>query len=257
MVDARAATGRARVRLARPGRVAPGRARHRRRPGTPTAAPPGWLIAEHPDILPVDREGRVFPFGHRRHYCPNNATYHQESRRIVGALAERYGADERVVAWQIDNEFGERCYCPRCEVAFREWLEERYVSVDRLNASWGTAFWSQTYGSWDHVNVPPAGDVPLPEGFMRASPPAHALDYFRFVSDSFARYQRLRLRRDPSPLGPSDHAQPEGLRVKKLGSYQKLAADLDFLAWDDLPAPPASRAAAGSSPRSTAMRFVG
>ena len=133
--------------------------------GTPTAAPPGWLIAEHPDILPVDHEGRVFPFGHRRHYCPNNPTYHQESRRIVAALAERYGADERIVAWQIDNEFGERCYCPRCEVAFREWLEERYGSLDRLNTSWGTAFWSQTYSSWDHINVPPAGDVPLPEGF--------------------------------------------------------------------------------------------
>ena len=104
--------------------------------GTPTAAPPGWLIAEHPDILPVDHVGRVFPFGHRRHYCPNNPTYHQESRRIVAALAERYGADERVVALQIDNEFGERCYCPRCEVAFREWLEERKVTrVGGLAAS--------------------------------------------------------------------------------------------------------------------------
>ena len=183
--------------------------------GTPTAAPPGWLIAEHPDILPVDHEGRVFPFGHRRHYCPNNATYHQESRRIVAALAERYGADERVVAWQIDNEFGERCYCPRCEVAFREWLEERYGSLERLNASWGTAFWSQTYGSWDHVRVPPAGDVPLPEGFLRASPsPAHALDYRPLRLGQLRSLSAAADRRDPSPLGPSDHAQPEGLRVQ-------------------------------------------
>jgi beta-galactosidase len=203
--------------------------------GTPTAAPPGWLIAEHPDILPVDREGRVFPFGHRRHYCPNNATYHQESRRIVAALAERYGTDERVVAWQIDNEFGERCYCPRCAVAFREWLEERYESLDRLNASWGTAFWSQTYTSWDHINVPPVDDVPLPEGFMRASPsPGHALDYFRFVSDSFVRYQRLQIdeirRRSDLPITHN----LRGFGFKEL-DYQKLAADLDFLAWDNYP----------------------
>jgi beta-galactosidase len=35
--------------------------------GTPTAAPPAWLIEAHPEILPVRAEGRV-RFGHRRHY---------------------------------------------------------------------------------------------------------------------------------------------------------------------------------------------
>ncbi len=203
--------------------------------GTPTAAPPGWLIAEHPDILPVDREGRVFPFGHRRHYCANNATYREETRRIVGALAERYGADERIVAWQIDNEFGECCYCPRCEAAFREWLEERYGSLEQLNASWGTSFWSQTYRSWDHIPLPAVGDVPLPEGFMRASPsPGHALDYRRFASDSFVHYQRLQIDeiRRHSKL-PITHNM-RSFRFKEL-DYQKLAQDLDFLAWDNYP----------------------
>jgi beta-galactosidase len=203
--------------------------------GTPTAAPPGWLIAEHPDILPVDREGRVFPFGHRRHYCPNNATYRNETRRIVGALAERYGADERIGAWQIDNEFGERCYCPRCEAAFRVWLEKRYGSLEQLNASWGTSFWSQTYRSWDHIPLPAAGDVPLPEGFMRASPsPGHALDYGRFASDSWVDYQRLQIdeirRHSDRPITHNMRS----FRFKEL-DYQKLAQDLDFLAWDNYP----------------------
>jgi beta-galactosidase len=203
--------------------------------GTPTAAPPAWLIAEHPDILPVDREGRVFPFGHRRHYCPNNATYREETRRIVAALAEQFGADERVSAWQIDNEFGERCYCPRCEAAFRGWLEERYGSLEQLNASWGTSFWSQTYGSWDHIPLPAAGDVPLPEGFMRASPsPGHALDHHRFASDSFVSYQRLQI---VEIRGYSDRPITHNMRsfrFKEL-DYQKLAHDLDFLAWDNYP----------------------
>jgi beta-galactosidase len=203
--------------------------------GTPTAAPPGWLIAEHPDILPVDHEGRVFPFGHRRHYCPNNPAYHEESRRIVAALAEHYTADERIVAWQIDNEFGERCYCARCAAAFREWLEERYGSLERLNASWGTAFWSQSYSSWDHIDLPPIGNVPLPDGFLRASPsPGHALDYFRFASDSFVHYQRLQIdeirRRSAVPITHN----LRGFGFKEL-DYQKLAVDLDFLAWDNYP----------------------
>jgi beta-galactosidase len=203
--------------------------------GTPTAAPPGWLSAEHPDILRVDGDGRVFPFGHRRQYCPNNPTYHQESRRVVAALAERYGEDERVVAWQIDNEFGERCYCARCAAAFRHWLEERYGSLERLNASWGTAFWSHTYRSWDHIPLPVSGDVPLPEGFMQASPsPAHALDYRRFASDSFVRYQRLQIeeirRHSDAPITHNMRS----FRFKEL-DYEKLAQDLDFLAWDNYP----------------------
>jgi len=37
--------------------------------GTPTATPPKWLIDRYPDILPVDREGRIRQFGSRRHYC--------------------------------------------------------------------------------------------------------------------------------------------------------------------------------------------
>ena len=203
--------------------------------GTPTAAPPGWLSVEHPDILRIDGQGRVFPFGHRRQYCPNNTTYHQETRRVVAALADRYGEDERVGAWQIDNEFGERCYCPRCEAAFRLWLEERYGSLERLNESWGTAFWSHTYRSWDHVPLPSAGDVPLPDGFMQASPsPAHALDYRRFASESFVRYQRLQIeeirRHSDAPITHNMRS----FRFKEL-DFQRLARDVDFLAWDNYP----------------------
>ncbi|MGC9219520.1 MAG: beta-galactosidase, partial [Athalassotoga sp.] len=40
--------------------------------GTPTAAPPKWLIDKYPDILPVDVNGLTMGFGSRRHYCPNN-----------------------------------------------------------------------------------------------------------------------------------------------------------------------------------------
>ncbi len=49
---------------------------------TPTAAPPAWLISAHPDILPVDEEGRRRRFGSRRHYCPNNKKYHKSSFSI-------------------------------------------------------------------------------------------------------------------------------------------------------------------------------
>src|SRR5687768_14841507 len=37
---------------------------------TPTASPPVWLVEQHPDVLPVDANGRPARFGGRRHYSP-------------------------------------------------------------------------------------------------------------------------------------------------------------------------------------------
>lgn len=68
--------------------------------GTPTATPPPWLTTAHSEVLPRDRHRRVRHAGSRRHYCPNSPTYRDYTRRIVTALAERYGHDERVIGWQ-------------------------------------------------------------------------------------------------------------------------------------------------------------
>ena len=35
---------------------------------TPDAVPPAWLIAQHPDILPVMADGSTFGFGSRQHF---------------------------------------------------------------------------------------------------------------------------------------------------------------------------------------------
>ncbi len=72
--------------------------------GTPTATPPRWMVDRHPDMLGVGAGGEVRGFGSRRHYCFSHAGYREECRRIARLLAERYGADPRVVAWQTDNE---------------------------------------------------------------------------------------------------------------------------------------------------------
>src|SRR5216683_1259517 len=45
--------------------------------GTPTAAPPMWLVREHPDILPVAADRHRVGFGTRRHYCPNAPALHE------------------------------------------------------------------------------------------------------------------------------------------------------------------------------------
>ena len=45
-------------------------------------------------------------------------------------MAEHYAKHEAVIGWQIDNEFGDRCYCPVCIQAFQGWLSKKYKSLD-------------------------------------------------------------------------------------------------------------------------------
>jgi beta-galactosidase len=151
---------------------------------TPTASPPPWLCRAHPDILPVDEQGRRRRPGSRRHYCPNNVTYRQYSERIVTELASRFGEHPAVIGWQIDNEFGchytDKCYCESCASAFRRWLQARYGTIDALNEAWGTIFWGQIYNDWSEID-PPNLTVAGPN-------PGHQLDYTRFSSGSYIDY---------------------------------------------------------------------
>jgi len=122
--------------------------------GTPTAAPPAWIIEDDPTILPVDERGFRMAFGGRRHYCPNNPNYQEHTYRIVEAMGEHFKNNPSVIGWQLDNEFSGRCYCNYCRQAFQKWLKDKYDTLDNLNKEWGTIFWSQTYGKWEEIPVP-------------------------------------------------------------------------------------------------------
>ena len=109
--------------------------------GTPTATPPRWMMDKHPDMLAVDKEGRPRKFGSRRHYCFSHDAYREESVRITQKIAERYGSNPYIKAWQTDNEYG--ChdtiisYSQAAASAFRIWLKDKYKTVNMLNALWG------------------------------------------------------------------------------------------------------------------------
>jgi beta-galactosidase len=195
--------------------------------GTPTAAPPAWLVEASPEILPVRPEGRV-RFGHRRHYCPNQPSFHAATESIVSVLAERFGRDQRVIGWQIDNELGGRCLCDTCAAVFQGWLRERYGSLEALNEAWGTAFWSQTYDSWTQI--------PLPDLPPRVPNPGLALDYRRFVSDSYVAYQALQvgILRDRCDDRQFVTTNLMGFGFPEL-DYHELARDLDVVSWDNYP----------------------
>ena len=149
---------------------------------TPTAGPPAWLISQHPDILPVDENGRRVQFGNRYHYCVNSAEFHDVVRRLVGTMGAQFGSNPHVIGWQIDNEFNRYCYCPRCMGLFQEFLAEKYGSLEQLNLHWTTTYWSQTYDSWDQI--------PLPIGPHN---PGLMLEFKHFMTLSYKRFQQLQI----------------------------------------------------------------
>jgi beta-galactosidase len=198
--------------------------------GTPTAAPPAWLVRAHPEILPVDAEGRRRNHGGRRHYDPASPVYREHSRRIVDALATRYGEHPAVVGWQTDNEFGdglERSYGPASQAAFRTWLAARYHGdIAALNNTWGAVFWSQEYSSFDQIDPPNL--------VVEAPNPSHVLDYARFASAMFVEFQQAQidiLRR----RSPGRWITHNFMRLFGAFDHYAAAANLDFASWDSYP----------------------
>lgn len=144
--------------------------------GTPTASPPAWFFADHPDARTVTRDGVVMGFGSRGMASHSSPAYRAAIVRIASALAERYADHPAVVMWHVHNEYGVPVgedFSAQSAAAFRDWLRERYGSLDELNRAWGTAFWGQYYREWAHVGVPAAAPSVVN--------PAQKLDFARFT----------------------------------------------------------------------------
>jgi len=195
---------------------------------TPTAAPPPWLLATHPDITQITREGRRQGPGTRREACANHAVYRERSRIISHELAAAYADHPAVIGWQTDNEFGcpdlACCYCDHCVRAFRDWLRNQYGTLDALNRAWGSAFWGEIYRDWEHV--------PAPTQSTAERSPSHLLDYCRFNSETWRDFQNMQieiLRR---------HSSRQFVTHNLMGffgqlNYYDLSRALDFVSWDN------------------------
>ncbi|MDK1493498.1 beta-galactosidase [Sinorhizobium sp. 7-81] len=198
--------------------------------GTPTAAPPKWLVDRHPDILPVDARGVVRKFGARRHYCFSSRRYRQEAARITEAMAARYGESAYVHAWQTDNEYGDHdtiySYSDEALRAFRLWLAERYRTIEELNRAWGTSFWAMHYNSFDEVE--------LPNNLVEEPSPTHIVDFIRFSSDQVKSFNRAQVDiiRTHSPGRPVTH---NFMSQNTDFDHYKVGEDIDIASWDVYP----------------------
>jgi beta-galactosidase len=198
--------------------------------GTPTATPPRWMVDKHPDMLPIDREGRSKGFGSRRHYDFSHMGYREEAARITQLLSDAVGNHPALGGWQTDNEYGchgtTYSYSPAAKEGFRRWLREKYGSIEALNEAWGNVFWSMEYNSFEQIELP---------NLLVCDPaPAHDLDFRRYTSDQVAAFNKVQydILKAKRPDLPVIH--------NFMGSYTEfdhydVAKTLDVASWDAYP----------------------
>ncbi|NIZ59731.1 beta-galactosidase [Sedimentitalea sp. CY04] len=203
--------------------------------GTPTATPPKWVLDKHPDMLAVDDQGRPRKFGSRRHYCFSHSGYLEECRRIVELMAERYGQNPHVAAWQTDNEYGchdtTLSYSDAARQGFRHWLRKQFSDqgqndgIGALNTAWGNVFWSMEYSEFD--------DIDLPNLTVTDPNPSHVLAFRRYTSDQVVAFNRAQV----DIIRAHSQAPVAHNYMGRITDFDhfKVGADLDIASWDSYP----------------------
>jgi len=199
---------------------------------TSTAHHPAWMAHRYPDVTRVDYEGRKRKFGGRHNSCPNSPTYRKYSTALASHLAERYGKHEGLVVWHISNEYGGYCYCDNCAEAFRQWLKQRYKTIEALNKAWYTAFWGHTFYDWAEI-VPPNAISEEWAG-NRTNFQTISLDYRRFQSDSLL--ECFKLEYDAI----RQYSKDVQITTNLMGTYPELdyfkwGQAMDVVSWDNYP----------------------
>lgn len=193
---------------------------------TPSGARPKWMADKYPEVLRMDPDRTRRFFGGRHNHCYTSPVYRQKVHDMDKLLSQRLGSHPGVILWHISNEFGGECYCPLCQQKFREWLKEKYGTIEKLNSSWCTTFWSHIYNSFDQIEAPsPKGENEL-----------HALklDWNRFVTDrtiDFIKGEVAAIREGGSELPVTANLMYDynGL------DYKKFRDVLDVVSWDNYP----------------------
>ena len=193
---------------------------------TPSGARPDWMDRDHPEVLRM-QENRVRNLhGTRHNHCYTSPYYRQKVQEMNRMLAQRYGHHPAVKMWHVSNEYGGECHCPLCQQAFRNWLREKYGTIDKLNHEWWTGFWSRGYSSFDEIESPaPHGETAI-MGLV--------LDWKRFVTYQTGEF----FKNEIQPLKELTPDLPVVMNMMGLYTgldYWKLAPLVDVITWDNYP----------------------
>lgn len=193
---------------------------------TPSGAKPAWVSEKYPEVLRTNSDQSKNLHGERHNHCLSSPEYLRLTGNINQQLAKRYAHHPAVLAWHISNEYGGECHCDGCQHAFRNWLKNKYQTLENLNQRWWSSFWSHEYSSWSQIHSPgPKGEQSV-----------HALniDWRRFVTEQVALFCRHEIQA-VKPYNPSLPATTNFHGVFYDYDYWRLAQEVDFISWDSYP----------------------
>ncbi|QGQ96029.1 beta-galactosidase [Paenibacillus psychroresistens] len=193
---------------------------------TPSGARPAWMSQQYPEVLRVGANRQRNLFGQRHNHCYTSPVYREKVTIMNSKLAERYTSHPALLGWHISNEFGGECHCDYCQAAFRQWVKQKYITLEALNQAWWTTFWSHTYTDWSQV------ESPAPHG--ESAVHGMNLDWKRFVTDQTIDFYMHEI----APLKSANPELPCTTNMMDLFydlDYRKLAEVVDVISWDAYP----------------------
>jgi beta-galactosidase len=123
---------------------------------------PGWVGQRYPDGRFVDRSGAVIDSQSAPGYSIDNPGVRREAVAFLEALSQDANRFPALYGWDVwsephvinwaefpylrNPEFG---FNPSTQARFRQWLQEKYKTLDTLNAAWYRSF-----TNWDQVEAP-------------------------------------------------------------------------------------------------------
>ena len=133
---------------------------------------PAWVWKKFPDCHFVYADGRshnqpaqyTIPMDGKPGPCWDHPGVRAAATRFIAELARTLGQYRNIWAWNTFQEIGfwpntagklGFCFCPHTLARFREWLREKYDSLEALNATWQI-----NCSEWKEVE-PPRREEPL------------------------------------------------------------------------------------------------
>ena len=200
-------------------------------------APP-WVWKKFPDCHFVYADGRphnqpaqyTIPVDGKPGPCWDHPGLREAASRFIGELARTLGKYKNIWAWNTFQEIGfwpntagklGFCYCPHTLARFREWLREKYGSLDALNHTWQLNF-----ADWDDV-----------EPLRREEPLAPFIDWRYFMDDVYMARQlafKTKALRDNDPYQRPVFSHADTPRVGS-GAEWRWAREADFFGTSNYP----------------------
>jgi beta-galactosidase len=193
---------------------------------TPSGGKPPWMIQRYPEIMRTNKERKRLLYGERENHCNSNLIFRKKVQAIDEELAQRYANHPALIMWHISNEMYGQCHCADCQQNFRQWLKNKYKSIDQLNQEYWSTFWSHTYSDWSELESPaPHGETAV-HGL--------ALDYQRFYSELSIDFLKMEIDTVKS-VNPKISVTTNMFHHNCGINYRKLAEILDVTSWDSYP----------------------